>query len=174
MNGQPPEEHIQVSVYCDRIQLTLKSFLDNLYREYGREATLTFMMDTLITTNPLALSRWPLSVHLTSLRLTLYVLLASLVIAVAGTFTNRSEKTPSVKYGWPIVGNIVSYTRDPVSYLRKARAQYGKIFKVNMILTRTVWLRDTRLSRVYLETKEVSALSTPRQTLTEPSNNLLT
>lgn len=113
-------------------------------------------MEILITTNTLALLRWPLSLHPTSLRLALYVLLAFLVIAVAGRFTKRSEKAPSVRYGWPLVGNIVSYSRDPVSYLRKATAEYGKIFKVNMMLMSTVWLRDTKLSRVYLEMKEAS------------------
>ena len=95
----------------------------------------------------------------TSVRLAFYLLFAGLFFAVASKATKRSEKAPSASYGWPIVGNIVSYSRDPVSFVRKATEQYGKVFNVNMVLMNTVWLRDTTLNKFYLETKEVSSLT---------------
>ena len=116
-------------------------------------------MNILITANDLALSHMPMSfgANATSIRLGFYVLVAGLFFAIANKVTKQSEKAPSVTYGWPIVGNIVSYSKDPVSFVRKATEQYGKVFNVNMMLMNTVWLRDTTLNKFYLETKEVSS-----------------
>ena len=112
-------------------------------------------MDFFVTANALALSHLP--ANATSIRLAFYLLFAGLFIAVASKASKQPEKAPSVRYGWPVVGNIVSYTRDPVSFVRKATKQYGKVFNVNMILMSTVWLRDANLNKFYLEAKEVSS-----------------
>lgn len=91
------------------------------------------------------------------------ILVSSLLICILPVICNRiaksvthgSDWTPSVKYGWPIVGNILFYSRDPVTYLRKASAQFGSVFKVNMLFKHTIWLRGHDLNKVYLDTKEV-------------------
>lgn len=86
----------------------------------------------------------------------LLALFAVLVIFFTRSSNDTSGKIPSPKYGWPVVGNITTYSKNPVAYLRKATAQYGKVFKVDMLLTKTVWLRGTELNKLYLDTREVS------------------
>lgn len=116
-------------------------------------------MKILLTTHALALPHLPASIsaNATSFRLAFYLLLAGLFIAVARKTTKQAEKAPSVRYGWPVIGNIINYTRDPVSFVRKAKDRYGKTFNVNMFLMSTVWLQDASLNKLYLETKEVSS-----------------
>ncbi|KAL9604066.1 MAG: hypothetical protein Q9179_001989 [Wetmoreana sp. 5 TL-2023] len=110
-------------------------------------------MDILLAANALAWSRFPSPP--TSLNiLAPFVLLATLAFTVTRRISKHSGHVPDVHYGWPIVGNIIGYSKDPVSYLRKARAQHGKIFKTNMLFTNTIWLQNPHLNKVYLETKE--------------------
>ena len=134
------------------------------------------MENLLLTANALALSRLPMSLNFnaTSIRFAFYILFAGVVVAVASNATKKYGKAPSARYGWPVIGNIVSYSKDPVSYLRRATAQYGKIFRVNMILMNTVWLRDIDLNKFYLETKEVSSPPSLEDALAYPRKELLT
>lgn len=117
-------------------------------------------MDILPTANVLALSRlFLLPKSFPSVEpfvLLLLLLLATLLFAALGRSTRKAEKVPRAHDGWPIVGNILSYSRDPLSYLRKAIAQHGPVFEMNMIFTGTLWLRGTDLNKAYFETKEVS------------------
>ena len=83
-------------------------------------------------------------------------LFAVLIIFLLRISKEPSNDIPSPKYGWPIVGNVIAYGKNPVAYLRKATAQCGKVFKVDMLLMKTVWLRSTELNKLYLETREVS------------------
>ena len=106
-------------------------------------------MDILPTANVLALSRLPKSFALFVL-----LLLPTLLFAARSRFT-KAKKVPRAHDGWPIVGNILSYSRDPLSYLRKAIAQHGPVFEMNMIFTSTLWLRGTDLNKAYFDTKEV-------------------
>lgn len=85
----------------------------------------------------------------------LICLLPITVNRITNAVTRASNQPPSVKYGYPIVGNILSYSKDPVPYLRKATAQFGRVFKVNMIFTHTIWLRGNDLNKFYLDAKEV-------------------
>ena len=112
-------------------------------------------MDILPATNALALSRLVIPMLFPSLASLVLFLSATLFFAALSRFT-RAEKVPRAHDGWPIVGNVVSYSRDPLSYLRKAIAQHGPVFEVNMIFTSTLWLRGTDLNKTYFEAKEVS------------------
>lgn len=85
----------------------------------------------------------------------LFCLLPVTLNKIKNTVTRTFTQPPSVKYGYPFVGNILSYSQDPVTYLRKATAQFGRIFEVKMILTNTIWLRGNDLNKVYLDAKEV-------------------
>ena len=114
-------------------------------------------MDILLTANALALSRLPKSFP----SVTPFVLLATLLFALVSRFTRKAAKVPRAHDGWPIVGNVLSYSRDPLSYLRKAIAQHGPIFEMNMIFTSTLWLRGTDLNKAYFETREVSLNGVP-------------
>ena len=109
-------------------------------------------MDILPTAKALALSRLPKSFP----SFTTCLLSAIVLFAAVSRLTRKAEKVPHAHDGWPIVGNILSYSRDPVSYLRKAIAKHGQIFEMNMIFTSTLWLRGTDLNKAYFETKEVS------------------
>lgn len=133
-------------------------------------------MNILITANALALSHLPVSIgaNATPIRLAFYILFAGLFIAVTSRATKHAGKAPYVRYGWPVLGNIVGYTRDPVSFVRKATIQYGKVFNVNMILMNTVWLRDLNLNKFYMETKEVSSLPSLCKVSVHPRKEILT
>ncbi|KAH8435086.1 uncharacterized protein LDX57_012715 [Aspergillus melleus] len=65
-----------------------------------------------------------------------------------------SSKLPSVSVGLPIWGNLVQYSKDPVSFIAAATKHYGQCFTVPMLLGRTVWLRSGQLNKEYLETRE--------------------
>lgn len=114
-------------------------------------------MDTLPAANELALSHLPMPPTTTKI-LAPFILLASLAITIAWRHNKQSDQVPDALDGWPVVGNVVAYSNDPVSYLRKATAKYGKLFKTNMIFTSIVWLRDPDLNKLYLETKEVGGI----------------
>ncbi|KAL8725325.1 MAG: hypothetical protein Q9166_007431 [cf. Caloplaca sp. 2 TL-2023] len=110
-------------------------------------------MDILLPANEVALSHFP--TPLTSFNILVpFVLLAALIVTVTRRTSKHSGQVSDVHYGWPIVGNAISYSNDPMPYLRKATAQYGKIFKTNMLFTTTIWLRNPHLNKFYLETKE--------------------
>lgn len=111
-------------------------------------------MDSLLAVNALAWSAYP--IH-TSLQLLLPIfLLATLAVTSTRRASKLSSQIPAVHYGWPVVGNVIAYSKDPISFLRKATAQYGHRFRTDMIFTTVIWLRSPKLNKVYLETKEVS------------------
>ncbi|KAI4271883.1 MAG: hypothetical protein LQ337_005683 [Flavoplaca oasis] len=118
------------------------------------EADSRIRMESLFTANVLA----PL--HLVTSRTTSFsllasfVLLATLTIIVRSRFGKERGNIPDTTYGSPVVGSLLAYSKNPVSYLRKAAAQYGKVFRTNMIFTSVVWLRDPNYNRFYLEVKE--------------------
>lgn len=62
---------------------------------------------------------------------------------------------PSVAVGLPIVGNLIHYSQNPVSFIESATRQYGPCFAVPMLMGSTVWLRSPQLNKEYLETREV-------------------
>ena len=74
-----------------------------------------------------------------------------LLILVILLLQSLSPKSPSV-----IIRNAVSFGKDPVGFLRWAKAEYGEIFEVSMILRKTVWLRSNELNKFYLEMREVN------------------
>jgi sterol 14-demethylase len=89
---------------------------------------------------------------------------ASVTLAVAGVLVAWAvvqpllalkKGVPSVAAGLPIVGNLILYSKDPVSFIDRATRQYGHCFAVPMLLGRTVWLRSPQLNKEYLETREV-------------------
>lgn len=129
------------------------------------EADSRIRMESLFTANVLA----PL--HLVTSRTTSFsllasfVLLATLTIIVRSRFGKERGNIPDTTYGSPVVGSLLAYSKNPVSYLRKAAAQYGKVFRTNMIFTSVVWLRDPNYNRFYLEVKEVGFLSIFQRTL---------
>ncbi|KAL8979850.1 MAG: hypothetical protein Q9205_004919, partial [Flavoplaca limonia] len=96
-------------------------------------------MESLITANVLALLRF-----------------------LTSRFSKERGNIPDTTYGWPVVGSLLAYSKDPVSYLRKAAAQYGKVFRTNMIFTSVVWLRDPSYNKFYLEVKETFVASLSR------------
>ncbi len=69
--------------------------------------------------------------------------------------SDQTEKIAEVHYGWPVIGNVIGYSKNPISFLRKATAQYGSMFKTDMIFTSVIWLRSPSLNKLYLGTKEV-------------------
>lgn len=116
-------------------------------------------MESLFTANVLAPLRLTTPPTTSFSLLASFVLLATLVITLTSRFSKERGNIPDTTYGWPVVGSLLAYSKDPVSYLRKAAAQYGKVFRTNMIFTSVVWLRDPSYNRFYLEVKEVSLLS---------------
>ncbi len=89
---------------------------------------------------------------------------ASATLAVAGLLLawavvqpllTPKKGIPSVAAGLPIVGNLIHYSKDPVSFIESATRQYGHCFAVPMLLGRTIWLRSAQLNKEYLETREV-------------------
>ena len=97
-------------------------------------------------------------IHSTLIRCSLYAVFAGLLVKIVIKITKKSKSVTSARYGWPVIGNIVGYSTNPVFYLRQAAAKYGTVFGVNMLLTNTVWLLDTSLNKIYLEAKEVRIL----------------
>lgn len=116
-------------------------------------------MESLFTANVLAPLRLITPPTTSFSLLASFVLLATLVITLTSRFSKERGNIPDTTYGWPVLGSLLAYSKDPVSYLRKAAAQYGKVFRTNMIFTSVVWLRDPSYNRFYLEVKEVSLLS---------------
>ena len=79
-------------------------------------------------------------------------------------FRDATRSIPSAKEGLPFgLGNIAAYGRDPVQYARNATARYGSIFRVNQILTDTIWLRGAKMNKMYLDTKEVGGMLDSRK-----------
>ncbi|KAL8997006.1 MAG: hypothetical protein Q9188_006430 [Gyalolechia gomerana] len=109
-------------------------------------------MDSLPAINALAwcASRPPTSLHV----LVPILLLATLAVTSARRASKQSSQILEVHYGWPVVGNVIAYSKNPISFLRKATAQYGNMFKTDMIFTSVIWLRSPKLNKIYLETKE--------------------
>lgn len=83
------------------------------------------------------------------------LLLATLAVTSTRRASKQSSQIPEVHHGWPVVGNVIAYSKNPISFLRKATAQYGNMFKTEMIFTSVIWLRSPKLNKIYLETKEV-------------------
>ncbi|KAI4168695.1 MAG: hypothetical protein LQ343_006199 [Gyalolechia ehrenbergii] len=82
------------------------------------------------------------------------LLLATLAVTSTRRASKQSSQIPEVHHGWPVVGNVIAYSKNPISFLRKATAQYGNMFKTEMIFTSVIWLRSPKLNKIYLETKE--------------------
>lgn len=88
---------------------------------------------------------------------------ATATLAVAGVLlawalTQRllaPKGYPSVTVGLPILGNLIHYSKNPVSFIESATRQYGPCFAVPMLLGSTIWLRSPQLNKEYLETREV-------------------
>ena len=116
-------------------------------------------MESLITATVLAPLRVISSLTTSFSLLASFVLLATLTITVRSRSSEERGNIADTAYGWPVVGSLLAYSKDPVSYLRKAAAQYGKVFRTNMIFTSVVWLRDPSYNKFYLEVKEVGLLS---------------
>ncbi|KAL8695867.1 MAG: hypothetical protein Q9224_003110 [Gallowayella concinna] len=113
-------------------------------------------MDSLLAVNALASSFYPINTPPVSLKLLVPIfLLATLAVTSTRRASKRSSQVPKVHYGWPLLGNVIAYSMDPISFLRKATAQYGSTFRTDMIFTTVVWLRSPQLNKIYLETKEV-------------------
>lgn len=117
------------------------------------------MESELFTANVLAPFRLVISGTTSFSLVASIILLASLVTTVTSRFSKERGHIADTTYGWPVVGSLLAYSKDPVSYLRKAAAQYGKVFRANLIFTSVVWLRDPKYNRFYLEVKEVGLLS---------------
>ncbi|KAL8810353.1 MAG: hypothetical protein Q9200_002654 [Gallowayella weberi] len=116
-------------------------------------------MDSLLAVNALASSLCPISTtppaSLMSLKLLIpFFLLATLAVTSTRKASKQSGQLPKVRYGWPVVGNVIAYSKNPISFLRKATAQYGTTFRTDMIFTSVIWLRSPQLNKIYLETKE--------------------
>ncbi|KAL8800503.1 MAG: hypothetical protein Q9182_005139 [Xanthomendoza sp. 2 TL-2023] len=113
-------------------------------------------MDSVLAVNALASSLFPISTPPASLKLLVPIfLLATLAVTSTRRAIKQSSQLPKVHYGWPVVGNVIAYSKDPISFLRKATAQYGITFRTDMIFTSVIWLRSPQLNKTYLETKEV-------------------
>ncbi|CAO1600418.1 hypothetical protein XANCAGTX0491_004108 [Xanthoria calcicola] len=112
------------------------------------------MESELFTANVLAPFRLVISGTTSFSLVASIILLASLVTTVTSRFSKERGHIADTTYGWPVVGSLLAYSKDPVSYLRKAAAQYGKVFRANLIFTSVVWLRDPKYNRFYLEVKE--------------------
>ena len=82
----------------------------------------------------------------------------TLAVLLLVRYLLSSSKLPSVSVGLPIWGNLVQYSKDPVSFIAAATKHYGQCFTVPMLLGRTVWLRSGQLNKEYLETREVRSL----------------
>jgi hypothetical protein len=52
------------------------------------------------------------------------------------------------------LGDALDYATRPVELIRKATAQCGDIFSLQILTVYTVWLRGNALNKVYLETRE--------------------
>ena len=83
------------------------------------------------------------------------ILLLSITVYLTKRRNHRASNIPGVVSSWPAVGNFCGFLWNPVSFLRDATSKYGGIFRTNLILTDVIWLRSTKLNRIYLETKEV-------------------
>lgn len=81
-----------------------------------------------------------------------------LLAIIRKVFRDVTRSIPSANVGLPLgVGNILAYGKDPVGYVRTATERYGSIFRVNQILTDTIWLRGAKMNKMYLDVKEVGA-----------------
>lgn len=127
-----------------------------------------YTMYSILAINALA---W-CAIKATSLRVFVPVLLlAALATTLKKRLSKPSDHIPEVRYGWPIVGNVIAYSKDSVAFLRKATAQHSNIFKMNMIFTTVVWLRSPKYNKIYLETKEVRNCISPLVQLADRLNN---
>ncbi|KAL8908890.1 MAG: hypothetical protein Q9171_005262 [Xanthocarpia ochracea] len=114
-------------------------------------------MDRLLALNALAWSGFNGRIFTSSS--SLYLLVPFILGAILGATSTRrasdqTEKIAEVHYGWPVMGNVIGYSKNPISFLRKATAQYGSMFKTDMIFTSVIWLRSPSLNKLYLGTKE--------------------
>ncbi|KAL8818971.1 MAG: hypothetical protein Q9223_002512 [Gallowayella weberi] len=130
-------------------------------------------MDSLLAVNALASSLCPISTtppaSLMSLKLLIpFFLLATLAVTSTRKASKQSGQLPKVRYGWPVVGNVIAYSKNPISFLRKATAQYGTTFRTDMIFTSVIWLRSPQLNKIYLETKEVRSSCSPITFVNQP------
>lgn len=66
------------------------------------------------------------------------------------------QKVPSYKGQgtFSFLGDALEYATRPVELIRKATAQCGNIFSLQILNVYTVWLRGNALNKVYLETRE--------------------
>ncbi|KAK2746040.1 hypothetical protein FQN57_003380 [Myotisia sp. PD_48] len=66
----------------------------------------------------------------------------------------NDDGIPAVKAKIPVIGNFIEYAKDMEGYVRQVGKKYGEVFKINLLLSNTVWLNGTALNREYLFTRE--------------------
>ena len=70
----------------------------------------------------------------------------------------KKERTlPPGSMGWPIIGETLSFIKDPQNFAQKRFEQYGDVFKTYLFGQRVIYVKGAEANRFFLTSKKVEA-----------------